>query len=276
MTTFLEDESGTETSIPREGYSIEYPSVTYRLTPHTRDQTLDGLVYRKSTISRGEIGVSTTSGKRELSFTLPISHPLVQRWMANSTPPRRITVNFYRGQRTSGQVEHVWSGYIAAMSLVDLNLARFRVPSKLGSALERRLPTISADELCPHILYDENCRVDRLDGIVYAAITEINGNTVKLSTISGQVDGWADWGELLHLASLERMTVREQVGTLVTMQAGIVEMHLGDAIELYAGCDHSVATCRSKFSNEVNFGGFPDMPDNNIFIPTGFGVIVQS
>ncbi|AJY47228.1 DUF2163 domain-containing protein [Martelella endophytica] len=34
----------------------------------------------------------------------------------------------------------------------------------------------------------------------------------------------------------------------------------GDAVRLTAGCDKSFSTCRSKFSNLVNFRGFPHMP----------------
>lgn len=34
----------------------------------------------------------------------------------------------------------------------------------------------------------------------------------------------------------------------------------GDAVELTVGCDKSVATCRSRFGNGLNFQGFPHMP----------------
>jgi uncharacterized phage protein (TIGR02218 family) len=34
----------------------------------------------------------------------------------------------------------------------------------------------------------------------------------------------------------------------------------GDTFNAYPGCDHTSATCSGKFSNLVNFGGFPSIP----------------
>lgn len=37
----------------------------------------------------------------------------------------------------------------------------------------------------------------------------------------------------------------------------------GDTFTITAGCDKQLATCRDRFSNAVNFGGFPQMPGND-------------
>lgn len=34
-------------------------------------------------------------------------------------------------------------------------------------------------------------------------------------------------------------------------------IQVGDTLELTAGCDHTITTCKNKFGNSVNFGGFP-------------------
>ena len=38
---------------------------------------------------------------------------------------------------------------------------------------------------------------------------------------------------------------------------------LGDAFTVTAGCDKQLATCRDRFSNLLNFRGFPQMPGND-------------
>ena len=38
---------------------------------------------------------------------------------------------------------------------------------------------------------------------------------------------------------------------------------MGDEVEVAAGCDKQLATCREKFANAVNFRGFPHMPGND-------------
>ncbi|MDI4657135.1 DUF2163 domain-containing protein [Xanthobacter autotrophicus] len=40
----------------------------------------------------------------------------------------------------------------------------------------------------------------------------------------------------------------------------------GDGIALTAGCDKQFATCRDRFSNALNFRGFPHMPGNDFVI----------
>ncbi|MFG1180320.1 DUF2163 domain-containing protein [Xanthobacter versatilis] len=40
----------------------------------------------------------------------------------------------------------------------------------------------------------------------------------------------------------------------------------GDGITLTAGCDKQFATCRDRFSNALNFRGFPHMPGNDFVI----------
>jgi uncharacterized phage protein (TIGR02218 family) len=38
---------------------------------------------------------------------------------------------------------------------------------------------------------------------------------------------------------------------------------VGAAVVLRAGCDKRFETCRNRFSNAVNFRGFPHMPGND-------------
>jgi len=38
---------------------------------------------------------------------------------------------------------------------------------------------------------------------------------------------------------------------------------IGDIVELVAGCDKQIVTCRDKFSNVLNFRGFPHMAGND-------------
>jgi len=47
------------------------------------------------------------------------------------------------------------------------------------------------------------------------------------------------------------------------------DVTVGDQVTLTAGCDKTLATCNGKFSNRLNFGGYPDIPntDRAILIP---------
>ncbi|WP_439137318.1 DUF2163 domain-containing protein [Roseicyclus sp.] len=44
------------------------------------------------------------------------------------------------------------------------------------------------------------------------------------------------------------------------------EMAVGDQVQLSAGCDKRMETCRLKFANILNFRGFPDLPGDDWLI----------
>ena len=43
-------------------------------------------------------------------------------------------------------------------------------------------------------------------------------------------------------------------------------IEVGDALDIFAGCDKRFETCQSKFANAVNFRGFPHIPGQNTVI----------
>ena len=49
-------------------------------------------------------------------------------------------------------------------------------------------------------------------------------------------------------------------GVFVLQQAMPNAIAIGDAYSVHAGCDKLLATCRDKFSNVINFRGFPHVP----------------
>lgn len=264
--TFDADEKSIEDSRPRECFEFVLPTVTYRLTSATRDVVIDGQTYRAGTIQRGEIGVPVIGASPgELEITMLVSHALPQRWLRGGVPPRRIEVNVYRKQMRSGEHRPEWTGYITSMAC-DRHLAKFLISARASDSSQRRIPTITMGHECPHILYNASCRVDRNAFKVATTVAGVNGREVTLAGIGGKPDRWAMYGEILHVASGERMTIQSQTGTAISMQLPLVDMQVGDAVEIYAGCDHLINTCLEKFSNQVNFGGFPHMPTKNPFL----------
>ncbi|MGH1418218.1 MAG: DUF2163 domain-containing protein [Hyphomicrobiaceae bacterium] len=55
--------------------------------------------------------------------------------------------------------------------------------------------------------------------------------------------------------------------TVELWEAAPASVEVGQSFTIVAGCDKSVSTCRKKFSNVVNFRGFPHMPGND-FVTT--------
>ncbi len=276
MSTFLEDEESAEASRPREGIEFILPAVTYRVATGTRNLIIDGRTFHAEPSARGEVGISASGDPRALIVTLPMSHAVCRRYMAGGVPPRQILVNVWRQQAVSGLTELVWSGYVTSLA-PDGHVGNFHVPSRSSDTFQRRLPTVTTGKACPHVLYDSNCKMLRVDFAVEAVVATFSGRVVTVVSLFGDPpDGWAEFGELEHIGSGERMTIQTQVGRVITMQLPILEMRVGDHVMVSPGCDHLVESgCRDKFDNVVNFGGFPELQTVNPFIGKGIWVSIS-
>ena len=284
-------ESSEEDSSPRELIEITHGTTTYRLTTGTRDISYGGHVYKATAASRGEIGMAGIGDpEKDVTITMPIDHAFARRWLMQGVPPRKVTATITR-YYSATVAEQIWVGEVTSMAVDDANTeAVFRVPSRLGQAIIRRLPTISAGRSCPHQLYDDTCAISRTgtnpDSKAYKCSTTVmyvNGRDVRLdlSTIAADYTFRSDWlvnGELVvtsGTASGERMTIREQSDlspgfstvTQVSLHIQIPGLKVGDSIDVYAGCKWDPATCDLKFDNIDANGSYPYMPTSNPYVP---------
>lgn len=287
----LDIESSEQDNAACEIIEIVHGATAYRLTTGTRDISYGGNLYVSTPASRGEIGVVSVGHlEKEVVVTLPLDHAFVRRYLKQGLPPTKITATISRFYSES-LVERIWEGEITSMSVDDANTeASFRVISRLGEALIRRLPTVTAGRSCPHQLYDATCAISRTgtnpDGKAYKCSTTVmyvNGRDVRLdlSTIAADYTFRSDWlvnGELVVTsgdASGERRTIREQndlspgfsTVTQVSLHHQIPGLKIGDAIDVFAGCKWDTNTCDLKFGNLQANGAYPYMPTSNPYVP---------
>jgi len=263
--TYDTDDRSIESSAPREGYEFILPAVTYRLASGVRDVVINGQTYRAGVIQRGAAEVTTATKEAALEIPIDVKHALPQRYLQMGVPPRRIDVNVYCKQ-AGGDVQLVWIGRVLSMS-IDGHVAKFLVPARTTTALQRRIPTISTGRECPHVLYEAGCNVNAAGFTVSRTVTFVDGTRIDLSSAPNATDNWAQHGALLHVASGERVTIKTQFGAQLTVQLPIPGMQAGDAVEVTAGCVHEIQVCSTKFQNQGNYGGLPHKPNSNPFIP---------
>lgn len=135
---------------------------------------------------------------------------------------------------------------------------------------------------CGSLLGDGRCRVD-LERPEFTAVFSVQAQTensaFQLVGAEGFDDGWFTHGRLLHVASGMQGVIKEDrttdAGRDVTLWTPLLgQVEDGAEVRLIAGCDGQFATCRFKFSNYLNFWGFPDIPGDEWItrVPRGDGV----
>jgi len=291
-TTFDDNERSASQNRPVDLYTIVTPTQTYRLTSNPVDVPFGGNTFTALTIDRGTNQLTNDQGVDEQTITLPISHPLVQRYAASGIPEQVITVTIQRLQTLSGAAQQIFTG--SAQSLrVDGHTATIRCPASTADALKIQLPVIGATRICNHRLFDFGCAPNpggvwpvggaagsggplassfQVPDAVVAVSAD--GLTVTCSAISAKPNGWAALGRIF-LASGEQRRILSQVGAVLTIAVPFVGLAVSTAVTIEAGCLHDISVCKSKFNNQFNFGGHPLMTTFNAWANSGFGVIQQ-
>lgn len=269
--------------------SVNGGATAYHHTTGSHDVDVGPTRYTAIAATRGPLVVPGVGvGDVELEITLPVNHPFVRRFVMQGVPPTSIDLVWYR--RTDGTDEQIWNGKITSMACdSDEGVAKFRSPSRLTETILRVLNP-SVGSTCPHLLYGTACGVSRTGshgGLAHKVSTTamlVAGRDVRVDLgTTDRNDDWALHGELVHVSSGERRTIREQtdlspgVSSVVSLSMAerIPELRVGDAVEIYRGCDHTISGphgCGPAFGNRQAFGGFNRLPSRNVHDPRNLGI----
>jgi uncharacterized phage protein (TIGR02218 family) len=272
-------ERSVQGAVRVEIYVFALPSTTYRLTSFDEDVAFDGETYASAPLSRSQASLVQVGKVREVVVTIALDHPLAVELRRYGIPPQdtRVTIaRFFVGDAES-RVQ--WQGYIGVTS-TDAQYTRITIPNRLDLALDCQLPATVAQRSCPHRLFDPGCSVDPVAGgwILSPTVASVSGTSLVVSSISGKPDQWARHGKVVRAADGEERGVVSQVGTALTLERPFRTLAIGNALSVYAGCDHSLGDtngCGPKFANVLNFGGEPEMPINNPAAPTDGGIAME-
>lgn len=239
-------------------------------TDHDRDLVLSGLTCAARTgleaaeasaelgfaVSGGDVaGALSALGLTEADIAGGLyDGASVETWLVDWTRPEtRLLLDV----GTLGEIRRAGDAFVAEVrGLAD------RLDAERGRTYRA---TCGAD------LGDARCRVD-LAG--FRTRGTVNGQpepgTLDTALAGAFPDGFFTGGHLAWdtgpNAGLSA-DVRTQLGRLVELwEAPPRAVAPGDAFTLTAGCDKRLATCGARFSNTLNFRGFPHMPGNDVVI----------
>lgn len=140
---------------------------------------------------------------------------------------------------------------------------------------------------CRHQLFSTTgkigfCGVNKASFTDTSSVTNIISQKLKFVIVpSGQVHNWATNGQIKFTSGAnagltyhikKHNVFQEDINseTIELFLPTLAPIALGTTFEFYAGCDHTYDTCKSKFSNGINFGGFPHLQtDVNLSMPNG-------
>jgi len=264
----------TTTTRARAWAILRRDGVVLGFTDHDRDLSFDGMTFRADT------------GMTAKALTQTTGMAVDNTEAAGALSSDGLTEADILAGRYDAAELRIWE---VDWSAVDDRSQLFRGAlgeiTRAGSAFKVELRGLSEPlsrsggrvfgALCPAVLGDAACGFEVsspgfFDLCQVEAVAEA-GAILHLPALAAFAPGWFVHGRVAFLAgAAEGLTgiVRRDITEgdarrLELWAAPGSEPMAGDAIRVEAGCDKRFDSCRKKFSNQVNFRGFPHIPNED-------------
>jgi len=124
---------------------------------------------------------------------------------------------------------------------------------------------------CDATLGDAQCGVNLTAYTGAATITALHDGGLDTTLPPGAADDWFTRGQVLFQSAANagrKLEIKRQRLLATSLRIEFWDkprfsIAVGEVVNLVAGCDKQLFTCRAKFANAVNFRGFPHMPGND-------------
>lgn len=263
--TFDARETSTHGGEPKELFRFVRGEVCWLYTSADVPTTLNSETYLPVTISRGEFERNEEQASSQIEVRMDRALAVVPQFIDGSSPfPVELTL--YRIHRDDAEAIVLFKG-IVANAKIALEEIIMTVSSPLSSD-EKSIPRELILRTCPHVLYGNRCTLDPEDHKVETTVSSIGSspNIYNLAADGGNPDGFFAAGVLVKDATGQRGFIQKHVGLAFTLLQPMVGLVATDPVTIFWGCDRVHSTCRDKFDNIPNFGGFPLHPQRNPFI----------
>lgn len=176
----------------------------------------------------------------------------VEIFMVNYSDTTMGTINL-----RTGNIGNVQTG--RGIFVAELRGMMQRLQQSIGRLM---MPACNAD------LGDSRCGINLgsfSNGTASGSVDSVSSNRQFVDAGLAQATGWFDGGLVTWTSGLNSglsMEVKTFTsgGTVVLFLPMPYTVAASDTFTITAGCDKSLATCRDKFSNVINFRGFPHLP----------------
>lgn len=122
---------------------------------------------------------------------------------------------------------------------------------------------------CLNTLYDSACTLSQISFAISGTVSSGSTGSVINCGLS-QATGYFTLGKMQFTSGINNglwRTVQQYIhGSPSTININIpfyTSPSASDTFTIYPGCDKTMSTCTNKFSNLVNFRGFPFIPENS-------------
>ena len=266
-------EQSAESGRPIEFYTFIYGPNVVRYTNYDEDLTFNSVNWESISITRNNPEISRDRPRTRLVVKLPTATE-IGRLFRTPAPSYRVDATILRSHSLadSPPLSYViYAGYVASSNYEQNGFTCALQLTPFNELFNRQVPRYTYQSLCNHVLYDGNCKVNRASFKHSNTVNAATNNETVLDIGGLEAAGGSSpardfVGGYVQLPDgSDQRVILDQDGDQVTINLPFYDSVLGLTVDVYQGCDHALETCRLKFNNVINYGGFPYVPAINPF-----------
>jgi uncharacterized phage protein (TIGR02218 family) len=217
-------------------------------------------------ITRSALGMDITERNEVLEVSMPANHEFPQSFV-NIVPGQIATFNLKRYHRTDATPNTVliFAGKVLSVSFQENGVNAVFSIKTLSNNMNTQMPKMTYQSACNWVLFDANCGVNPASYRFTGTVSAVGTKSITVPGLTASKgNGWATGG-YINASGLDYRFVRWQNNDVLNMLLPFHFNMVGQSVEVFAGCGHSIGTCSSKFNNVGRYGGCAWVPTKNIF-----------
>lgn len=262
--TYADKEQSVEAGQPVELFTFQLGADAWRYTSAEDTITFGGQQYVSRQITRSKFVQADGQRRNEMKVTLP-SEDVICKKFIGVVPGQPMYISIVRIHRGEAQAYNLWTGRILGARFMMRGAVCELNGLTSEAAFNRNIPKYKYQGLCNNELYDDNCGVSKAAFTYTGTVTAVSGNVISVQGLEvAKGDGWALGGYVSN-NDVDYRAIVAQSGDQLTLSLAFNAGVQYTDVDVFAGCDHTLGTCESKFSNNLRYGGFAFVPTLNPF-----------
>lgn len=256
-------------------YEFNTESKSYRFTDFSNTISWNGVDWSPFPIKHTEVKQSKELSKNSVDVSIPIEGEFSDLFLGWA-PDHIVTFTLRRGHFGEAETLVYWKGKVSSHSLKDQIL--ILQCESIFTSLRRPGVRARYQRNCRHALYSSGCGLNKADFALSGVIETVDGSQLTIPEAATKPSGWFLGGAVEFTDGSFRMIISHVGSTLVITRPSRYALeqitlsgygknygrHYGGlGVTLYPGCDRTLATCKNKFDNLDNQGGFKWIPTKN-------------
>ncbi len=261
-------EESVDDGQPIELYEFRYQSKVFRYTSNSEDVVYLSATYLAVPLSRSGISQTQETARNNITVTTDYNQDVIL--LFRDRPPSDVVrLSIIRIHKDDDESVLIWSGRVLNAEILGASANLHCEP--IFTSIKRPGMRRHWQRACPHVLYDTDCRASKILYELDGTVTGVTGNILTIIEASTKDDGYFSGGFAKWQkpdGDIELRMITSHTGNQITMtfaMPGLSEESIAQTVQIYPGCPHTLSVCGSRFSNVLNYGGQPWIPQKNPF-----------